>query len=50
VSKCTDFSSLNQNKAVNGVKGTPNGNSRAASVDTNASGGGGKAKAKGKKK
>jgi hypothetical protein len=23
-----------QNKAVNGVKGTPNGTSRAASVDT----------------
>ncbi|KAF1825395.1 chromatin remodelling complex ATPase chain ISW1 [Dissoconium aciculare CBS 342.82] len=39
-----------KNKAVNGVKGTPNGNSRAASVDTNASGGGGKAKGKKGKK
>ena len=28
-----------QNKAVNGVKGTPNGTSRAASEDTVASGG-----------
>jgi hypothetical protein len=28
-----------QNKVVNGVKGTPNGSSRAASVDTNGSAG-----------
>jgi len=28
-----------QNKVVNGVKGTPNGPSRAASVDTNGSAG-----------
>ncbi|KAK4503968.1 hypothetical protein PRZ48_004883 [Zasmidium cellare] len=35
-------------KAVNGLKGTPNGTSRAASVDTNASGG--KTKGKGRKR
>ncbi|KJY00578.1 unnamed protein product [Zymoseptoria tritici ST99CH_3D1] len=39
-----------KNKAVNGVKGTPNGNSRAASVDTVGSGGGSKAKTKGGRK
>ncbi|KAF7197693.1 ISWI chromatin-remodeling complex ATPase ISW2 [Pseudocercospora fuligena] len=39
-----------QNKAVNGVKGTPNGTSRAASVDTTASGGASKAKSKGRKR
>ncbi|KAF2170306.1 hypothetical protein M409DRAFT_19908 [Zasmidium cellare ATCC 36951] len=38
-----------KSKAVNGLKGTPNGTSRAASVDTNASGGG-KAKGKGRKR
>ncbi|GAB7358819.1 hypothetical protein MBLNU230_g4043t1 [Neophaeotheca triangularis] len=37
-----------KNKALNGVKGTPNGNSRAASVDTNGSGGGSGTKSKGK--
>jgi SWI/SNF-related matrix-associated actin-dependent regulator of chromatin subfamily A member 5 len=50
MNKTTDMSLPVQNKAVNGVKGTPNGNSRAASVDTNASGGGGKAKGKKGKK
>ncbi|KXS97354.1 hypothetical protein AC578_10729 [Pseudocercospora eumusae] len=39
-----------KNKAVNGVKGTPNGTSRAASVDTTASGGASKAKSKGRKR
>ncbi|KAK6438052.1 chromatin remodeling complex Adenosinetriphosphatase [Oleoguttula sp. CCFEE 5521] len=39
-----------KNKVVNGVKGTPNGDSRAGSVDTNASGGASKAKSKGKKR
>jgi len=40
-----------QNKALNGVKGTPNGTSRAASVDTNGSAGGSaKTKSKGRKR
>jgi len=40
-----------QNKAVNGIKGTPNGTSRAGSVDTNASGGGpSKAKSRSRKR
>lgn len=39
-----------QNKAINGVKGTPNGVSRAASEDTVGSGGGSKTKSKGRKK
>ena len=41
---------LVQNKAVNGVKGTPNGTSRAASVDTVDSAPAAKGKAKGRKK
>ncbi|KAF2482789.1 SNF2 family N-terminal domain-containing protein [Neohortaea acidophila] len=39
-----------KNKAINGVKGTPNGVSRAASEDTVGSGGGSKTKSKGRKK
>lgn len=40
-----------QNKAVNGIKGTANGTSRAGSVDTNASGGGpSKAKSRSRKR
>ncbi|KAI7028329.1 chromatin remodelling complex ATPase chain ISW1, partial [Hortaea werneckii] len=38
-----------KNKAVNGVKGTPNGTSRAASEDTTASGGAAKSRARGRK-
>nr|POE54304.1 iswi chromatin-remodeling complex atpase isw2 [Quercus suber] len=37
-----------KNKAVNGVKGTPNGGSRAESVDTVGSGGGSKSKSSGR--
>ncbi|EME46555.1 hypothetical protein DOTSEDRAFT_70536 [Dothistroma septosporum NZE10] len=39
-----------KNKAVDGIKGTPNGTSRAASVDTTASGGAPKAKGRPRKK
>ncbi len=35
-----------QSKAVNGVKGTPNGNARATSVDTVESGGKPKARSR----
>merc|ERR1711939_508524 len=38
-----------KNKTVNGVKGTPNGTSRAASEDTTASGGAAKSRARGRK-
>jgi SWI/SNF-related matrix-associated actin-dependent regulator of chromatin subfamily A member 5 len=41
---------LLQNKAVNGIKGTPNGTSRAASEDTTASAGAAKAKGRARKK
>lgn len=39
-----------QNKVVNGVKATPNGSSRAASVDTNGSAGGSAKKGRGRKR
>lgn len=43
----TSHTNIRQNKVVNGVKGTPNGTSRAASVDTNGSASGA-AKTKGR--
>jgi SWI/SNF-related matrix-associated actin-dependent regulator of chromatin subfamily A member 5 len=41
---------LAQNKVVNGVKATPNGSSRAASVDTNGSAGGSAKKGRSRKR